>query len=95
MPFKIEADDDKMICSDFMFSKKRSAEIFFIDIDSLTGGIYYGLKRGIMKVCDKKNNICIGYYNQIRNSKELNTIILSKVPRRVYDDVLRKAGLTK
>jgi hypothetical protein len=95
MPFRIEADNEKIICTNFMFSKKREVEIRFEDIDSLTGGIYYGIRRGIMKVCDKKNNICIGYYNQIRNSRELSTIILSKVPRPVYDDVLRKTGFKK
>lgn len=92
MPFSIEADDEKLYCSDFIFSKKE-VTIFFKDIESLSGGIYDGTLRGMMKVCDGKNKICIGYYNKIKNSKTLNTIILSKITRPVYDEVLRKTGI--
>ena len=45
---------------------------------------------GVMKVCDGKNNVCFGFYQRITNSSKLATIILSKVKRELYDEVLEK-----
>jgi hypothetical protein len=38
LPYKIEADDEKMICSDFLLSKKVIT-IYFKDIEVLQGGV--------------------------------------------------------
>lgn len=94
MPYKIVTDEEKMICSSFLFRKKDMV-IYYEDIDSLSGGIFDGSLRGIMKVCDGKSKMCIGYYNKIKNSQTLNTIILSKIKRSVYDEVLQKTGIKK
>jgi hypothetical protein len=91
LPYRIEADDEKMFCSEFLLSPK-TATIYYKDIESLTGGIYDGKMRGVMKVCDGKNKICIGFYNKIRNAKALETLILSKVKKEVYDDVVARIG---
>ncbi len=89
LPYKIEADNEKMICSDFFISKKEIT-IHYKDIESLSGGIFENRISGIMKVCDRKNAVCIGFYQRLINSNKLATIILSKVNRQLYDEVLDK-----
>jgi hypothetical protein len=94
LPYKIEADDDKIKCSNFLLSKKEIT-IYYGDIKSLKGGIFEGKVAGLMNVCDGKNNICIGFFNSIKNVKRLQTIILSKVDKSVYDEVVNKLQLQK
>lgn len=92
IPYRIEADEEKIVCTDFLFSKKEFT-IYYNDIESLTGGIFDGRFTGVMKVCDKKNQVCIGFFNRLKNADKLQTILLSKVPRKVYDDVVERVGL--
>jgi hypothetical protein len=89
LPYKVEADDEKLICSNFFLSKKEVI-IQYEDIESLSGGIFENKTSGIMKVCDGKNAICMGFYQKLTNSNRLATIILSKVQRPLYDEVLEK-----
>ncbi|MDY0083649.1 MAG: hypothetical protein RBR74_10750 [Ignavibacteriaceae bacterium] len=89
VPYKIEADEHKMVCSDFFF-KRKTITIYYKDIESLTGGIFDARYRGLMKVCDGKNKICIGFFDKMKNSNKLITIILSKVDKVIYDDVIGK-----
>lgn len=94
IPYKIEADEDKLICTDFVFSN-RELVVYFKDIKSLSGGIFDGRLRGVMKVCDGKNQICIGFSDKIKDSKKLMTLILSKVKKEVYDEVIEKLQALK
>jgi len=94
MTYKIEANEDKLVCSDFVFSD-RVVVIYFEDIESLSGGIFDGRLRGVMKVCDGKNQICIGFSDKIKDSKKLITLILSKVKKEVYDEVIEKLQALK
>jgi hypothetical protein len=94
LPYKIEADNEKIKCSKFLLSKKEIT-IFYSDIKSLKGGIFEGKVTGLMNVCDGKNNICIGFFNSLKNVKGLQTIILSKVNRSVYDEVVNKLQIKK
>lgn len=87
VPNKIEADGEKIICSEFLF-KEKMVTILFKDIESLSGGIFDGRYRGLMKVCDGKNKICIGFFDRINNSTKLITLILSKVDKTIYDQVI-------
>jgi len=87
LPFKIEADHEKMICRNFIFSNKEII-IYYTDIQSLTGGIFENKISGLMKVCDGKNSVCVGFYQKMRNSNKLITIVLSKVKREIYDEVI-------
>ncbi|HEX7357188.1 MAG TPA: hypothetical protein VF270_05745 [Ignavibacteriaceae bacterium] len=89
VPYKIEIDDEKIICTDFLFSNK-SITIFIKDIESLSGGIFDGSYRGLMKVCDGKNKIIIGFFDRIINSNKLVTLILSKVDKKIYDKVIEQ-----
>ena len=87
IPYRIEADDDKMICSDFLFSKKN-VTVYFKDIDLLKGGIFSGKSSGIMKVNDSKSKLQIGFSQKIKNSEKLIALILSKVPKDLYNEVI-------
>lgn len=89
VPFRIEAYDDRLVCSKFIFRKKK-IEIYFSDIERLYGGIYEGKLRGILKVYDGKQKVTVGYFSTIKNSNTLGTILLSKVKKPVYDKVIDK-----
>ncbi|MFO7445334.1 MAG: hypothetical protein R6W90_03165 [Ignavibacteriaceae bacterium] len=89
IPYKITADSEKLYCTDFLFSKKEVV-IFYPDIESLKGGIFDGKLNGLMQVYDGRNKISIGFYPKIRGAKELQTIILSRVKKPVYDEVIER-----
>lgn len=89
VPNKIETDGEKIICSEFLFRDKKIT-IMIKDIESLSGGIFDGKYRGLMKVCDGKNKICIGFFDRMKDSGKLLAIILSKVDRKIYDSVIEK-----
>lgn len=94
IPYNIEADDEKIVCTNFIYSNKEVI-IFYKDIDTLSGGIFEGRLRGMMKVCDGKNQICIGFSERMKDSKKLMTLILSKVRKEIYDDVIDKLQALK
>ncbi|MBT8386837.1 MAG: hypothetical protein KJO12_05450, partial [Ignavibacteria bacterium] len=85
--YKIEADDEKLVCSDYFLSKEVIT-IYFEDIESLKGGMFENKISGVMKVYDGKSSITLGFYTKLKNSSRLVTIILSKVRKELYDDVL-------
>ncbi len=87
LPYKIEADDEKMICSDFLFSKKV-VTIYFKDIDMLRGGVFSGRSSGIMKLRDSKSKLQVGFSQKMKNSEKLIAVILSKVSKDLYDEVI-------
>ena len=89
LPYKIEADEDKIICSDFLFSNK-SITIYYNDIEKLEGGIFTGRSSGIMKIQDAKGKIQIGFSQKLNNSEKLISLILSKVPTELYNEVIKK-----
>lgn len=92
LPYKISVDEEKMVCSEFMFYKK-DVIIYFNDIVALEGGIYAGKLNGIMKVKDGANNRIIGFYDRIKDSRKLETWILSKVKKSIYDEVIERIGI--
>jgi len=94
VPYKIESDDEKIICSQLLFQKK-SLVILYKDIESLTGGIFDGKYRGLMIVIDGKNKISIGFFDKLTDANKLVTILLSKVNKNIYDDVIGKLELLK
>jgi len=89
LPYRIESDDEKIICSELFLSKKEVI-IYYNDVESLSGGIFEDKLSGLMKVCDGKNDVCIGFYQRLNNSGKLATILLSKVNRDIYDNVLER-----
>lgn len=89
LPYKIDVDDAKIICSGFFLSRKEII-IHYENIEYLSGGIFENKISGVMKVYDGKNGVYIGFYQRMTNSSKLATIILSKVKRKLYDEVLEK-----
>ncbi len=89
VPYKIEADDEKIICSQFIF-KQKEITILMKDIDSLSGGIFDGRYRGLMKVSDSKNKVAIGFFDRMIGSQKLVTLLLSKVDIKIYNEVIPK-----
>jgi hypothetical protein len=87
LPYKIEADDEKMICSDFLLSKKV-VTIYFKDIAMLQGGVFSGRSSGIMKLRDSKSKLQVGFSQKMKNSEKLIAVILSKVSKDLYDEVI-------
>ena len=94
LAYKIEADDEKIVCSEFLFSKKVIT-INYSDIESLKGGVFERKSSGIMKVYDGKNNSTIGFSQKMRDSNKLITLILSKVKKEIYDDVIKNLTAKK
>ena len=94
LPYKIETDNEKMVCSDFLFYKEP-VTIFFKDIVSLEGGIFQGRLNGIMKIKDGTNNRIIGFYDKIKDARKLETLILSRVNKKIYDEVVDRLGMKK
>jgi len=94
VPYKIEVDDVRIICTGFLF-RDKTVTIYLKDIESISGGIFEGRYRGIMKVCDGKNKLCIGFFDRIKNSSKLVTLILSKVDKKIYDEVIQQIQSAK
>ncbi len=94
VPYKIEIDDEKIVCSNFIF-KDKTITIIIKDIDTISGGIFEGKYRGMMKVCDGKNKICVGFFDKLNNSNKLVTLILSKVDKKIYDTVIEQIQSSK
>ncbi len=89
LPSRIAADSEKLVCSGFIFSRKELT-IIYSNIESLSGGIFDGKNYGIMKICDGRNKVCIGFFNSLRNSRNLEKIILAKVNKELYENAAEK-----
>jgi hypothetical protein len=94
LPFKIEANDEKLVCTYFFFSKKEVV-IYYSEIKALSGGSFENKLSGIMKVYSGNNPDCIGFYHRLKNSSKLVTYILSKVNRPLYDEVLKRITIRR
>lgn len=92
LPFRIEADEEKLICSDFFLSHEKLI-ISYKDISELKGGVFEGRFSGVMKVFDSTRNAPIGFFPKIKNADKLEAIILRKVSRELYDSVVEKVKL--
>jgi len=93
VPYKIYADDEKITCTNFFLSS-REVTIHYKDITQLSGGIFSGRLRGLMKVEDS-SKVIIGFFDKIKGIHDLQTIILSKVKIEVYNKVVESVGLRK
>ncbi len=88
MPYKIEMDDEKLVLTDFTIND-RTVTMKFEDIVSLKGGIFDGKISGLMKITDTNGNE-VGFFHKLTNAKQLETMILSKVKKEIYDAVIEK-----
>lgn len=86
-PYKISADNEKMICTDFFLSRKE-IEIRMEDIDDIKGGIFSNTPARPVYIHDGKNNVTIGVSAHLKGYNKLMTIILSNVKQNLYNEVL-------
>ena len=84
-PFKIEIDNSKMICSDFVIGN-RKVEIKHSDIIKINGGIFSG--RAYMPLYLSTNDITIGISPHMKDYNKLLTIILTNIPKDLYTSLL-------
>ncbi len=88
LPTEISSDNEKIICSNFIFNKSRKEIIYYKDIKSISGGIFDGRLNGMMKITDK-NNLSIAFSHRISDSTKLIAKILEKVDKKIYDEVMQ------
>lgn len=88
-PFKISADNQKIICSDFLFSSKI-IEIDLQNIDKISGGIFSGWPTRPVYIYDGTKNIMIAFYSHVGNFRNLLKTILENIPQNVYDELIEK-----
>ena len=48
-----------------------------------------------MRIKDGTHNRTVGFYDKINDSRKLETFILSKVDRKIYNDVVERLGMKK
>ncbi len=88
-PFKIEADNDKMICSDFM-SCDEDIEIQHINIDKIEGGVFSRNLTRPIYITDTTQGVTIGIHNHLKGFNKLLTIILSNIKHELYTELLER-----
>ena len=86
-PFRIDANNHKLICSDY-FNKSKHIEINLYDIDEIEGGVISGTPAKPIYIHDDKNDVVVGISPHLKDSNKLVTIILSNVNQDLYDHVL-------
>ena len=95
-PFKIDIDNEKMICSDFFF-KDRKVEIKLIDIDGIEGGIFSKRATSPVYVYNSKDNIKIGLFQHMNDFNKVLTVILSNIKGDLYkklmDDIKERENI--
>lgn len=86
-PNKIQIDNEKLICSDFIW-KNRTVVISFANISDLSGGVFDGKIGRPMYIFDNTQNIKIGFTDKLRNVKDLVTSILLKIKKDKYEELM-------
>lgn len=90
IPYKIEINNDKMICSDY-FKKSTVHEIYLNDIDLIEGGSLSGTPAKPIMIHSEKDDLLIGISPHMKDHNKLVTIILSNIKQKVYNAVLAQA----
>ena len=84
-PFEISADNEKMICTNFVFNN-RVIEIKHSDINEIKGGIFSG--RAYMPLYVTTSEGKLGISPHITDYNKLLTIILTNIPKELYESLL-------
>ncbi len=80
--------DDKVVGRNY-FLRNSKVEIRYAEIENLTGGIFNGRLNSLMKI-HGKDGTAIGFFHKIEDAKILETILLNKIKKEVYDKVFAK-----
>jgi|GEM_PF-2017982 len=95
LPFVIEAHEGELICKNFFLNKSKSITIKYDEIGRLAGGVFEKKMTGLMTIFDTTNNRQIGFFQHINNANMIETILLNKIPKDIFDAVSAKMGLTE
>ena len=88
-PFKIYINNEKMVCENFMMSKKK-IEIKHSEIKKINGGIFSGLPTRPIYLYDSKGNLLVGFYTHNEKYRTLLKTILKNVSEELYQELLAK-----
>lgn len=88
-PFTISADNEKLICSDFLMSPKI-IEIPILNIDKITGGIFSGYPTRPTYIHDAEQNVTIGFYSNAGSFNELLMTVIKNVNEKLYQQLIEK-----
>ncbi|MBL1213942.1 MAG: hypothetical protein HND52_11345 [Ignavibacteriae bacterium] len=88
-PYKIEADNEKLICSNFFMSRKK-VEVKLSDIELLRGGIFSSSLTKPIFLKIKNHDSEIGFHYHLKNYNKLLTLILSNIDQELYNSLLEK-----
>lgn len=86
-PFRIDINNEKIICSDY-FNRSKQVEIIIADIDEIDGGVLSGTPSKPIFIHDERNDVVVGISPNLKESNKLITIILSNIKKTLYDQVL-------
>ncbi|MFH1194349.1 MAG: hypothetical protein V1720_01475 [bacterium] len=86
-PNKIEIDNMRMICSEFLIGN-HSIEIKLADIEEIKGGMFGGNMSRPIYIRNQSKGIVIGLSPHIKNNKQLLKIILSNISNELYISLL-------
>lgn len=86
VPFKIHALDDRIVASEFFLTSKEVV-LFYKDIENLKGGTFSGKFNGIMIAESTSQDIQIGFFARLENSRLFEAILISRAPQPVYEKV--------
>ena len=93
-PFEITINNEKIICTNFLFNK-RKLELRIEDIDKLAGGIFSGYPTRPVYIHDSRQNITIGFYANVGRFPDLLKIILQNIREDLYKDLLGKISVLR
>lgn len=86
-PFKIEINNEKIICSDF-FIRDRTIEIKLSEIDKIEGGVFSTKPTTPLYIYVSDKNIKLGFLQHITNFNKLLTVILSNINSKLYHELM-------
>ncbi len=88
VPFKIMLSDNKLICSQFGYSKKV-VELPLDDIDHIEGGIFSGKATRPVYIFSEKNNVMIGVLPHLKDYNNFISMILQSVDKEMFNKLVQ------
>jgi len=84
-PFKIEVDNEKMICSDFVINN-RIIELNHSSIKNIKGGIFSG--RNYSPLYIYTETLSIGISPHMKDFNKFLTVVLTNIRKELYEELL-------
>jgi hypothetical protein len=89
VPFMIICGKESLQAKDFIPGQKP-VEIFYKDIDSISGGVFGYNPKAIIYVHDGRQNLEIGIQPNIDGAERLLRLILTRIDTRLKDELVEK-----